>query len=151
MRTLEIAIRREIAKGTKQVSGFSGCIPEEPCGFELGDTFTVPTQFEVYEERIAECTNQFIFVETVNGNIRKLYPSQLSRIVSIYNRDGLPTGCKTYADGTASQLYRQFGTVADGMDALKGKTIRVTDIVKVQSCFGPNCFGSKTVYTFDLV
>lgn len=146
MRTLEIAIRREIAKGTKRVSGFSGCIPEEPCGFELGDTFTIPTQFQVYEEKIGECANQFIFVETVNGNIKKLYPSQLSRIVSIYNSDGLPTGCKIYADGTASQLYRQFGTVADGMNALKGKTIRVTDITKVQSCFGP-----KTVYTFDLV
>lgn len=146
MRTLEIAIRREIAKGTKRVSGFSGCIPEEPCGFELGDTFTIPTQFQVYEEKIGACTNQFIFVETVNGNIKKLYPSQLSRIVSIYNSDGSPTGCKIYADGTASQLYRQFGTVADGMNALKGKTIRVTDIVKVQSCFGP-----KTVYTFDLV
>lgn len=146
MRTLEIAIRKEIAKGTKRASGFSGCIPEKPCGFELGDTFTVPTQFEVYEERIVECTNQFIFVETVNGDIRKLYPSQLSRIVSIYDSDGLPTGCKIYANGTASQLYRQFETVADGMNALKGKTIRVTDIVKGQSCFGP-----KTVYTFDLV
>ena len=146
MLTLEIAIRKEIAKGTKRVSGFSGGIPGEPCGFELGDTFTIPTQFQVYEEKIGECANQFIFVETVNGNIKKFYPSQLSRIVSIYNSDGLPTGCKIYADGTASQLYRQFGTVADGMNALKGKTIRVTDIVKVQSCFGP-----KTVYTFDLV
>ena len=146
MLTLEIAIRKEIAKGTKRVSGFSGGIPGEPCGFELGDTFTIPTQFQVYEEKIGECANQFIFVETVNGNIKKFYPSQLSRIVSIYNSDGLPTGCKIYADGTASQFYRQFSTVTDGMDALRGKTIRVTDIVKVQSCFGP-----KTVYTFDLV
>lgn len=146
MLTLENVIRREIAKGTKRVSGFSGCIPEEPCGFELGDTFTIPTQFQVYEEKIGECANQFIFVGTVNGNIKKFYPSQLSRIVSIYNSNGLPTGCKIYADGIASQLYRQFGTVADGMNALKGKTIRVTDITKVQSCFGP-----KTVYTFDLV
>ena len=146
MPTLEIAIHRAIAQGIKRVSGFSGGIPGEPCGFELGDTFTVPTQFEVYEERIGEYANQFIFVETVNGDIKKLYPSQLSRIVSIYNSNGLPTGCKIYADGTASQLYRQFGTVTDGMNALKGKTIRVTDIVKVQSCFSP-----KTVYTFDLV
>lgn len=146
MLTLEIAIHRAIAQGIKRVSGFSGGIPGEPCGFELGDTFTVPTQFEVYEERIGEYTNQFIFVETVNGDIRKLYPSQLSRIVSVYDIDGTPIGSKMIANGTASQLYRQFGTVADGMNALKGKTIRVTDIVKVQSCFGP-----KTVYTFDLV
>lgn len=146
MLTLEIAIRKEIAKGTKRVSGFSGGIPGEHCGFELGDTFTIPTQFLVYEEKIGECANQFIFVETVNGNIKKFYPSQLSRRVSIYNSDGLPTGCKIYADGTASQFYKQFGTVVDGMNALKGKTIRVTDITKVQGCVGP-----KTVYTFDLV
>lgn len=146
MLTLEIAIRREIAQGTKRVNGFSGVIPGEPCGFEIWDTFTIPIQFQVYEERVGECTNQFIFVETVNGSIKKLYPSQLSRIVSVYNSNGLPTGHKIYADGTASQLYRQFGTVADGMNALIGKTIRVTEINKVQSCFGP-----KTVYTFDLV
>ena len=146
MLTLENAIRREIVQGTKRVSGFSGVIPGEPCGFELGDTFTIPTQFQVYEEKIGECPNQFIFVETVNGNIKKFYPSQLSRRVSAYDVDGTPTGYIVHADGTASQLYEQFGTVADGMNALKGKTIRVTNICKVHSCFG-----RKTVYTFDLV
>ena len=146
MLTLEIAIRREIAQGTKRVNDFSGCIPGESFGFELMDTFIIPTQFQIYEERIEERTNQFIFVETINGNIKKLYPSQLSRIVSVYDENGTPAGYKIQADGTASQFYRQFGTVSDGMNALKGKTIRVTNITKALSCFGP-----KTVYTFDLV
>ena len=146
MDKLEITYRRAYAQGATKVPGFSGMIPGEPMGFELGDVFTMPTQFYVLSERIGETCNQFIFVETRNGDVRKLYPSQLSRRVSVYNFAGEPIGMVVSADGTASQLYKQFGTVQEGMEALKGKTIRVADRDRVQSCFGP-----KTVYTFDLV
>lgn len=149
MNKLEIAYFRAKAEGALIASGFSGVIPGEPMGFEEGDVFTMPTQFVVIEEKIGETYNQFIFVETQNGNVRKLYPSQLSRRVPAYNMDGTPLTVVS-ANGTASQLYKMYGTINEGMNALKGKTIRVSKATLV----GTMMFGEytrKTVYTFDLV
>lgn len=149
MNKLEIACFRAAAEGIRKKTSFSGIIPGEPMGFEEGDVFTMPTQFNVFEEKIGETYNQFIFVETQNGDVRKLYPSQLSRRVRAYDMDGTPLTVVT-ANGTASQLYKMYGTIDDGMNALKGKTIRVSKATLV----GTMMFGEythKTVYTFDLV
>lgn len=146
MTKLECAINRACAQGVTRVSEFKGFIPGVFMSFKLGDIFRIPIEFQVYEERFDEIINQFIFVETVTGEVRKLYPSQLSRRVLLYDTDGTPTGTIIEANGSASQFYKQFGTVSKGMDALKGKIIGVTGIRKVLNCFGP-----KNIYTFDLV
>lgn len=150
MNKLELEYRRAFAQGAKRVNGFSGAIPEEYMGFELGDTFTMPTQFTVFEEVIGEIRNQFIFVETQNGDVRKLYPSQLSRRVRAYDPDGTPLGVVA-ANGTASQLYKMHGSICEGMDALRGKTIRISKVTLIGTIMWGDQYTHKTVYTFDLV
>lgn len=139
-----------MALGIKRISEFSGIIPDASMGFEVGDVFTVPTEFMVLAEVISGTENQFIFVETESGEVKRLYPSQLSRRVRAYNTDREPCGVTVNANGTASILYKQYGTVKEGMEALKGRTIRVSKVAKVFTVLW-DIPQYKTVYTFDLV
>lgn len=149
MNNLEREYCRAAAQGIRKVPEFSGVITGAPLGFEVGDVFTVPTEFTVLEEMICEVRNQFIFVETQNGEVRRFYPSQLSRRVRAYDKEGNPSNL-VIADGTASQLYKMHGSVREGMEALKGKTIRVSKVTKVFTVLW-DLPQYKTVYTFDLV
>lgn len=150
MNKLELAHLREYAKGVCRTSEFTGAIPGESMGFEIGDVFTVPAQqFNVLRESIGPIVSQFMLVETQNGDIRKFYPSQLSRRVAAYDTDGTPLTVVT-ANGTASQLYKMYGSIHDGMSALKGKTIKVSKAISVRTIMFDEV-KYKTVYTFDLV
>lgn len=149
MNNLEREYCRADAEGCKRISSFSGPIPEAPKGFEVDDIFTIPTQFQVFESEIGGVKNQFIFVTNQYGEVKRFYPSQLSRRVRAYNYDGTLDQL-VIADGSASRLYKTYRTVQDGMEALKGKTIRVSAVTKVFTlCW--ECAQHKTVYTFDLV
>ena len=148
----KLEIERSFANGDVPTSSFSGVIPavNSTC-LESGDVFTVPVEFEIMQERIGMMTNEYIFVTTDNGDVRKLYPSQLSRSVVACAEDGNPCG-RVIANGTASQLYRQYATVKDGMDALKGKTIRISKKQMVTTHrYGCTDLCKRVVYTFDLV
>lgn len=149
MNVLKIAKHRAYAEGYKKISSFSGTIPEAPKGFEVDDIFTIPPQFQVFESEIGGVKNQFIFVMNQYGEVKRFYPSQLSRRVRAYNYDGTPDQL-VIADGSASRLYKTHRTVQDGMEALKGKTIRVSAVTKVFTLHW-ECAQYKTVYTFDLV
>ena len=149
MASLQDYIKREYAKGNQTQNMFDGDVPRISTNFEVGDIFTLPTKYLVFIERIERAVNQFIFVETKSGEVRKLYPLQLSRKVRIYNTDGSYSGI-AQANGTASQLYMSHLTVQEGMEALSGKTIRVSKITSVQTMQFDNLH-YRTVYTFDLV
>lgn len=144
-------IHNELLRGGRRVNGFTGDIPRETRLFQVGDVFTMPTNFEVYEEQLGEnFRTQFIFVETTDGEIKRLYPSQLFRKVYVYNEDGEFAATVVEANGSASKLFKRYATIAEGMDALKGLTIKVSDIVNVPTlCKGKITY--RVVYTFDLV
>lgn len=120
-------------------------------GFEEGDVFTVPTEYQVYSQVLPHgFSNEYIFVTTQNGDVRKLYPTQFTRRVR--KHDGYNWQGFVYAKGTACDLYRQFTYVGEAMDALRGKTIRVSNVEYAQT-LDPHTGNThyRPVYTFDLV
>ena len=148
MNNIEIEVMRAMAKGDKRVNMFSGATPNlNYYGFEVGDVFTLPTKYNVIEERVNNNPTQYIFVQTQDGRVCKFYPSQLFRKVCVFNEDGTPTGQRIIANGTASERARQFPSYYDVMEDLKGRTIKVNAIQRVLG----NNMRTHTVYTFDLV
>lgn len=132
MATLDVEIRRAQAQGAKKVSDFSGGVRSlENTGLEKGDVFTFPETYDIYERKFGENTAQFIFVEIGNGNVKPFYPSTFTKSRTIYNEDGTSTGQRVHTTGTAAEIFQKAGTVKEGMDALKGKTVIVSDITPV--------------------
>ena len=149
---IELEIRCALAQGAYRVQDFSEKIPGPNTGLELGDVFTLPHHYEVFSER---CFNkpicsEFIFVKAQNGRMKRLYPSQFLRKVPSYNQDGILQEI-VYANGSAVELFKMYSTITEGMDALKGKTIMVTNVRKVLTKNPNGIMISKTVYTFDLM
>lgn len=151
MNALEVYKTRAITNGDCRVSCFSGAVKAMTSfGFEEGDVFTVPTEFDVFCQQVGDIRNEYIFVITQDDQVRKLYPSHFTRRVR--KHDGYNWRGYVCAKGTACDLYREFGSIREAMDALKGKTIRVSNVERVPT-LNPHT-GSihyRTVYTFDLV
>lgn len=151
LRRLKQQEARAIANGDYRVSDFSGAVKAmESFGFEEGDVFTVPTEFNVFCQRVGGCISEYIFVVTQDDQVRKLYPSHFTRRVR--KHDGSDWVGYVCAKGTACDLYRKFGSIGEAMDALKGKTIRVSNVERVLTLdpYTDN-IRYRTVYTFDLV
>lgn len=122
---------------------FVGNIPKF-FGFEKGDEFKVSPELPVFTEvidPISGTISQYTPVTNQFGGERRLYPSQLFR--SITDKDGN----KVRAKGSAVEVFKSFNTIAEGMDALRGKTIRVSEDTIVELHNGMR----KHVYTFDFV
>lgn len=153
MATLEQEIKRNIARGDKKVNGFSGAVRSlENLGLEKGDQFTVPESFDVYEQKIGENKVEYIMVELANGNAKPFYPSTFTKSRTVYNQDGTSTGNRVFTKGTAAELFRQYGSVQDGMNALKGKTLKVTDVEQVDTLrYGTTSLMKAQIPTIDLV
>lgn len=131
---IEKEVERNLARGDKRVSNFTGAQRSlENLGLEKGDTFTFPNDYEVYEQKIGTSTAQYILIELTNGKVKPFYPSTFTKSRAVYNEDLTLTGQRVYTTGTAAELYRQYPTVEEGMNALKGITITVKDIMEVRT------------------
>lgn len=153
MAELAVELQRNIARGDKKVNGFSGSVRSlENLGLEKGDQFTIPESFDVYEQKIGETSVQYIMVELTNGNAKPFYPSTFTKQRTIYNQDGTSTGTRVHTKGTAAELFRQHGSVQEGMDALRGKTLKVSDIEMVDTLrYGTTSLMKAQIPTIDLV
>lgn len=153
MATLEQEIKRNIARGDKKVNGFTGAVRSlENLGLEKGDEFTIPEKFDVYEQKIGDNAVQYIMVELKNGNAKPFYPSTFTKSRTVYNQDGTSTGQRVFTKGTAAELFRQYGSVQEGMDALRGKTVKVSDIEQVDTLrYGTTSLMKAQIPTIDLV
>lgn len=153
MATLEQEIKRNIVRGDKKVNGFSGAVRSlENLGLEKGDQFTVPESFDVYEQKIGENKVEYIMVELANGNAKPFYPSTFTKSRTVYNQDGTSTGNRVFTKGTAAELFRQYVSIQDGMNALKGKTLKVTDVEQVDTLrYGTTRLMQAQIPTIDLV
>lgn len=153
MATLEQEIKRNIARGDKKVKGFTGAVRSlENLGLEKGDEFTIPQTLEVYEQMIGDNAVQYIMVELKNGNAKPFYPSTFTKSRTIYNQDGTSTGQRAFTKGSAAELFRQYGSVQEGMDALKGKTLKVTDVEQVDTLrYGTTSLMKAQIPTIELV
>lgn len=152
MASLVIEKARAKANGDKKVSGFKGAQRSlENVALEKGDKFTFPENYDVYEQMIGENKVQYIWVE-IGNNAKKFYPSTFTKSRTIYNEDGTSTGERVHTLGTAADKYREFGTVEEGMKALAGKTVEVTDIQTVRTLrFGTTSLQNTQIPTIDIV
>lgn len=153
MATMEIEIARNLARGDKKVAGFSGHIRSlDSLALESGDEFTFPEKYDVYEQKIGDNSVQYIMVTLANGNAKPFYPSTFTKSRTIYNEDGTPTTKRVHTEGSAAELFRQSGDVETGMNALKGKKVKVTDIITIRTLrYGTTSLMNAQIPTIDLV
>lgn len=145
MNTINDIINHNLLNGDKLVPNFSREI-KQMTGFQVGDIFTIPCEFNVFARRVnGTIYGEYIFVTNQNGEVRELYPSQITRRVGVYE-DGIFTGNFVQGQGSVNEYSKEFVTIADLMDSLKGKTIRVTEKAMVKSKYG-----YRSVYSFDFV
>ena len=153
MGKLSVEVTRAKAAGDKQVAGFEGAVRSlENLNLEVGDQFTMPENYEVYEQKIGDSKAQYIFVDLGNDNVKKFYPSTFTKSRTVYEEDGTSTGERVHTMGTAAELFRTAGSVKEGMDLLKGKTLKVTDIKVVRTVrYGTTSLMNAQIPTIDLV
>ena len=154
MATLAVEVARATARGDKKVNGFSGAIRSlENTGLELNDILTIPDTFDVYEQKFGENSAQYILCKLGDTeNVKPFYPSTFTKQRTVYNEDGSTTGQRVFTKGTAAELFRSFGDVQKGMDALKGKKIKVTNVENVRTLrYGTTTLMTAQIPTIDLV
>lgn len=153
MANLTVEKARAIANGDKQVAGFSGGIRSlENVALELNDTFTFPTSYEVFEQKIGDNKVQYIWVTLENGNAKKFYPSTFTKARTVFNEDGTSTGVRKYTLGTAAEEFRNHGTVEEGMMALAGKKVKVTNIEVISTLrYNSDKLQNTQIPTIDIV
>lgn len=153
MAGMQVELKRNLARGDKKVNGFTGAIRSlENLGLEKGDQFTIPEKFDVYEQKLDKNTVQYIMVELTNGNAKPFYPSTFTKTRTVYNKDGESTGVRVSTKGSAAELFRTFGNVAEGMNALKGETLKVTDIEEVDTLrYGTTTLMKAQIPTIEIV
>lgn len=153
MATLAVELERAKARGDKKVNGFSGAIRSlDNLGLEKGDEFKMPENFEVFEQKIGDNKVEYIMVELTNGNAKPFYPSTLVKSRTVYDEDGTNTGTRVYTKGSAADLFRSKGSVQEGMNALKGKTLKVSDVETVRTLrYGTQSLMNAQIPTIDLV
>ena len=172
--TVERFIARQKASGDKEIgSSFSkkAVRSMEFNALEVGDVLTFPSEYQVLKNarlsRPATSTTnavsaEYIVVPNQNGSPRAIYPGMFmksQRIVEevdgqIVNVEGNDSDIYLRSKGTAVDLFQTKDDVAEAMNLLKGKTIRVDnrEVRKVRG-FGDrsNEMVDSTAYTFNLV
>lgn len=153
MANLTVEKARALANGDKQVAGFSGGIRSlENVALELNDTFTFPTSYEVFEQKIGDNKVQYIWITLENGNAKRFYPSTFTKARTVFNEDGTSTGVRKYTLGTAAEEFRKHGTVEEGMMALAGKKVKVTKIEVVSTLrYNSDKLQNTQIPTIDIV
>lgn len=132
--TTEIA--RSRANDDKRVEKFTGGVRSiDTPNLELGDTFTFPTEYEVY---LSQTFGQYIFVTLENGGaVKKFFPSLFTKSRAVYAADvnGRPRPIlengqqkRVKTEGTAAIEFRKYTEIEKAMDALKGKKVKITKV-----------------------
>lgn len=153
MAELAVEIKRNLARGDKKVKGFTGAVRSlENLGLEKGDKFTIPEKFDVYEQKIGDNAVQYIMVELANGNAKPFYPSTFTKTRTVYNTNGTSTGTRVSTKGSAAEEFRKHGNVQEAMDALRGKTLEVTDIEMIDTLrYGTTSLMKAQIPTIEIV
>jgi hypothetical protein len=153
MAGFSVELARALANGDQKVTGFTGGVRNlDNPSFEKGDTFTIPETFEVYEHKIGENKAQYIFVQVGENNTKQFYPSTLTKSRLVYNEDGTPTTNRVHTMGTAAELFRTAGSVEEGMNLLKGKTLKISDIQTIRTIrYGTTSLMNTQIPVIDIV
>lgn len=140
MGILSVELDRAKANGDKKVSGFTGAVRSlEMLTIEEGDTFTMPEKYEVYQQKVGVDANgkdrfvDYIWVSVGKDNVKKFFPSTFTKSRTIYNEDGTPTNERMHTTGSAAEVFQKASTVESGMNALKGKTLKVSKVNTIRT------------------
>lgn len=119
---------------------------------EKGDKFIIPTNYEIWEKDLNGTPVQYILVHCTNGSVKHLYPTVFRKHKTIYNEDGTSTGVRVWTSGSAAELFRKYRFIRQGLDALKGKTLIVSDIKYVRTLrYGTTSLMNAQLPTIDIV
>lgn len=160
MGTFVEEIKRNEARGDKEVAGFSGAVRSlDSLALEVGDIFKFPAEYRVFSQVIGNNTAEYIMIELLNedGTPRNLakpfYPSTFTKSRQAYNKDMTPImGMRPHTEGSAAELYRKHQSVQAGMDALKGLTVKITKIAIVQTIrYGTTQLAEVQIPTIDII
>lgn len=153
MASLEIEMARAKANGDKKVVNFTGGVRSlENVALEEGDEWTFPETFEVYEQKIGTSTAQYIWITLADGNAKRFYPSTFTKSRTVYDEDGTSTGERVHTLGTAADEFRKHGSIKDGMEAMKGKKVKVTALASIRTLrFGTTELMTTQIPTIDFV
>lgn len=115
---------------------------------KLGTRLDPTTGEEV--DNIAE----YVILVTKKNKIVNFYPSAFTKTRRVYEADGTATSIFAKNDGTAVDFYKQFQGqgVQAAMEAMKGKTIKVTNSKSIKTkAFGQDKLVDTNILTIDLV
>lgn len=150
---MNIEIKRNLARGDKKVSKFSGAVRSlDSLALEEGDQFTFPNEYTIYEQKLGSNSVQYIMVELTNGNAKPFYPSTFTKSRTVCEPDGTLTSQRVHTEGTAAEEFWKYGSVQEAMDAMKGKTVKVTRIDEYNTIrFGTDEVITCQIPTIDFV
>lgn len=156
MATLEQEIRPTKKNEPRRVTEFSGKVRSlENFDLEIGDMFFIPYNYEIWEKDLNGTPVQYIRVHIVNSPhdiVKHLYPSVFVKHKTVYNEDGTSTGVRVGTAGSAAELFRQQKSIKQGIDALKGKKLVVSDIQYVRTLrYGTTSLMNAQIPTIDIV
>lgn len=143
------------AQGGRTIKSFTGGNRDMSSRLEVGDAFTIPKDFTVYEQPIAGSRNkwQFTRVDVGKGVMKNIGASVFNRRLQEVNEDGEPTGNFLSASGTVSEEFLKHGSIQEAFEAIAGKAMKVTAVVPgTTRSFRPDEKSATTYfYTIDFV
>lgn len=153
-----LAVEMERAEGRKDTTSnsFTGAVrPLENTSLAKGDVLIIPTDFtgKVKTMKIGDNKAEYIFCQLEGSeNVKQFFPSVLTKRADVYDEDGEPTGQSVHATGSAVDLFQKYGEIQKGMEALKGKKIRVSDMMNVRTLrYGTTSLMTARIPVIDLV
>lgn len=93
--------------------------------FNVGDTFTIPENPEVYDFMHYDGILQFVFVETQSGFVRPFAPEMVFFILK-----SPQTEERVQVSGEVADFIRSCNNLAEAMQKLVGKKVTITALTK---------------------
>lgn len=135
MGNLSREIARVEAGGAKKIASFVGAMRDVDLQtLAKGMKFKYEGTEQVYEQDFNGNKTQFVLLP-VNGDVNNVipfYPSTFWKSRAEVNEDGTFTGNRPHTTGTAAETFRACGTVAEGMNAIKGREFVIADMKQVK-------------------
>lgn len=123
--------------------------------FAVGDTFTIPEEFSVVTMTIGDNEVEYmpIQVKDSKGNKRfaNFFPSMLWKFAFEVDEEGNRLNTRPIiTSGSVYDAIKNFPTLNDRMEVLRGKTIKVTDAKEIRTLrFRSTETCITTIYTYD--
>ena len=122
----------------KKIDGFTKQMRSiESTSLETGDEFTIPQKPDVYSMTLGSGTAEFVVVETKNGICKRFFPSVFYKSGFVLGENGIMTGERVASSGKVCEDARNCQTVAEAMQKLGVKKVKVTNmkLVRISSRF----------------